>query len=135
MIPTKQIFAVCCNLRVMSRDDAPHYAWVCHYCGATSPSSTVACTSCGFPAQTSAADLERAKQLGSIPAFVAERQDRRDKWRRKPLPKKALIVVAMPLAIGGVILLRFAPVAFAWKYAGAGAAAVGVALLLGRLSN
>jgi hypothetical protein len=41
----------------------------------------------------------------------------------------------MPLAIGGAILFRVAPVAFAWKYAAADAAAVGVSLLLGRLSN
>jgi hypothetical protein len=66
------------------------------------------CTHCGFPAQISAFELERAKQLGSVEAFLAERQVRHENWRRKPPPKKMLIVAATPLMFGGVIVFQLA---------------------------
>jgi hypothetical protein len=111
----------------MARADAPQYTWVCQYCGRNSPDSTLFCTHCGFPAQTSAFELERAKQLGSVEVFLAERQVRQENWRRKPLPKKMLIVAAAPLMVGGAIILQLA---WGWRNMALGAAVMGASLLL-----
>jgi hypothetical protein len=111
--------------------DPPQYAWTCQYCGQLSPSGTASCASCGFPAHTSAFELERAKQLGSVQAFLDERQTQRDKWRRKSLPRKVLLVVALFLFFGGLVLLRFG-----WgRNMVLGAAMMGGSLLLGWLAN
>jgi hypothetical protein len=71
--------------------------------------------------------LERAKQLGSVEAFLAERQVRQENWRRKPFLKKLLIIVAAPLMFGGVIVLQLA---WGWRNMALGAAVVGASLLL-----
>jgi ribosomal protein L37E len=62
----------------MAHLDAPQYTWVCQYCGHSSPGGTLYCASCGFPAHTSAFELERAKQLGSVQAFLTEHDARRE---------------------------------------------------------
>jgi uncharacterized membrane protein YvbJ len=111
----------------MAHVDAPRYAWVCQYCGHSSPGGTLYCATCGFPAHTSAFELERAKQLGSVKSFLAERHVQRDNWRRKPLPKKVLVFVAAPLFVVGLILLRYS---MSWRYMALGAAMIGVSLLL-----
>jgi uncharacterized membrane protein YvbJ len=110
----------------MAQDDAPKYTWVCQHCGHSSPGGTLSCANCGFPVHTSAFEIERAKQLRSIPAFLAERQVRRDKWRSKPLPKKVLVVVAVPMFGVSLILLRFA---WGWANMALGAAIIAASLL------
>jgi hypothetical protein len=107
--------------------EAPQYTWVCQYCGLSSPGGTLYCANCGFPARTSAIELERAKRLGSVQAFLAERHAQRDYWRRKRLPKKLLVVAAVPLLAVGVILLRLAS---GWRSMALGAAITGASLLL-----
>ena len=116
----------------MARADAPEYTWVCQYCGRSSAGGTLFCTHCSFPAQTSAFELERAKQLGSVEAFLAERQVRQENWGRKPLPKKVLIVAAAPLMFGGAIILQLA---WDWRNMALGAAVMGASLLLLRFSR
>jgi len=110
----------------MAQVSAPQYTWVCQYCGCSSPAGALSCASCGFSANTTAHELERAKQLGSVTAFLAERQAQRDSWRRKPLPKKVVVVTAVPLFAVGFILLRFA---WGWKNMALGAAMMGAALV------
>ena len=68
--------------------EAPQYTWVCQYCRLSSPGGTLNCVTCGFPAHTSAFELERAKRSGSVQEFLKERDLQRHDWRRKPLPKK-----------------------------------------------
>lgn len=87
---------------------APQYTWVCQYCGLSSPRGTQHCATCGFPAHTSAFELERAKRSGSVQEFLKERELQRDDWRRKPLPKKVLIAATLPLFSMGVVLLQVA---------------------------
>lgn len=94
--------------QVRSRQTAPQYTWLCQHCGRSSPGGAVSCANCGFPAHASAFELERVKQLGSVPAFLAERQAQRDNWRRTPLLRKILLVVALILFLVGLILFRFA---------------------------
>ena len=110
----------------MAHVDAPQYTWVCQYCGHNSPGGTLSCASCGFPAHTTAFELERAKQLGSVQAFLAERHVRRDKWQRKRLPEKVLVVVAAPLFAVGLILLRYS---WSWRNMALGVTITGASLL------
>ena len=56
----------------MPHVEAPRYTWVCQYCGLSSPGGTLHCANCGFPAHTSAFELERVKRLGSVREFLAE---------------------------------------------------------------
>jgi hypothetical protein len=106
---------------------APQYRWVCQYCGLSSPGGTLHCANCGFPAHTSAFELERAKRLGSVKEFLRERDLQRDDWRRKPLWKKALLVAAVPLFAAGVFLLEATS---SWRSVALGAAMMGASLLL-----
>jgi hypothetical protein len=110
----------------MAPVDAPKYTWVCQYCGRSSPGGTLSCVGCGFPAHTTAHELERVKQLGSVTAFLAERQAQRDNWRRKPLPRKVLFIIAVPLSLVGIVLLQFT---WGWKSMELGAAMAGASLL------
>jgi hypothetical protein len=91
------------------------------------PGGTSYCANCGFPAHTSAFELERAKRLSSVQAFLGERHVQRDNWRRKPLPKKILGVAAVPLFAVGVALLR---IASGWRSMALRAAIMGASLLL-----
>lgn len=111
---------------------APHYAWICQYCEHSSPGGTLHCASCGFPAHTSAFELERAKQLGSVQVFLAEQHAWRDRWRRKPLWKKVLVVTAVPLFGVDLFLLPFA---WNWRDMALVAVILGVALLFIRLGR
>ena len=86
--------------------EAPQYTWVCLYCGLASPGGTLHCANCEFPAHTSAFELQRAKQLGSVQEFLRERDLQRDDWRRKPLWQKVLLVAAVPLFAAGIVLLE-----------------------------
>jgi hypothetical protein len=88
--------------------EAPQYTWICQYCRLSSPGGTLNCANCGFPAHTSAFELERAKRSGSVQEFLREREIQRDDWRRKPLPKNVLIVATLPLFAVGVVLLQVA---------------------------
>jgi uncharacterized membrane protein YvbJ len=110
----------------MPHVEAPQYTWVCQYCGLSSPGGTLHCANCGFPAHTSAFELERAKRLGSVKEFLAERHVQRENWRRKPLPKKVLVVAAAPLFAVGLILLQLAS---GWRSTALGAATTGASLL------
>jgi hypothetical protein len=67
-----------------------------------------------------------------VEAFLAERQVRQENWRRKPLPKKMLIVAAVPLMFGGAIILQLA---WDWRNMALGAAVMGASLLLLRFSR
>ena len=107
--------------------EAPQYTWVCQYCGLSSPSGTLHCANCGFPAHTSAFELGRAKWLGSVQEFLRERDLQRDDWRRKPLWKKVLLVAAVPLFAAGVVLLEATS---SWRSVALGAAMMGASLLL-----
>ena len=106
---------------------APQYTWVCQYCGLSSPGGTLYCANCGFPAHTSAFELERAKRSGSVRDFLKERELQKDDWRRKPLLKKICVVATLPLFAVGVFLLQ---VTSSWKSMALGAAAIGASLLL-----
>jgi hypothetical protein len=107
--------------------EAPQYTWVCQYCGLSSPGGTLYCVNCGFPAHASTFELERAERLGSVQAFLAERHVQRNNWRRKPTPKKVLVVAAVPLFAVGLVLLRSAS---AWRSMVLGTAMMGASLLL-----
>ena len=111
----------------MPRLEVPRYTWVCQYCGLSSPGDTLHCANCGFPAHTSAFELERAKRLGSVQEFLKGRHLQTDDWRRKPLTKKVLVVAAVPLFAAGVFLLSATA---SWKSMGLGAAMMGASLLL-----
>jgi len=90
----------------MPHFEAPQYTWACQYCGLSSPGGTLHCTNCGFPAHTSAFELERAKRLGSVQEFLKGRHLQTDDWRRKPLPKKILIVAGVSLFAVGVFSIE-----------------------------
>lgn len=107
--------------------EAPQYTWVCQYCGLGSPGKTLRCANCGFPAHTSAFELERAKRLGSVQEFLRERDLQRDDWRRRPLWKKVLLVAAVPLFAAGVFLLEATA---NWRSVALGAAMMATSLLL-----
>jgi hypothetical protein len=109
----------------MAHASAPMYTWVCQYCERSSPGGTLTCASCGFPAHTTAQELERAKQLGSVTAFLAEKQTTQGNWRRKTRFKKVVVVVSVPLFAAGFILLRFA---WGWRNMALGAAMLSIAL-------
>ena len=111
----------------MPQLQAPQYTWVCQYCGISSPGGTLYCATCGFPAHTSAFELERARRLGSVHEFLRERELQRNDWRRKPLPKKVLIVATLPLFAVGVVLLQ---VVSSLTSMALGAAMIGASLLL-----
>jgi len=110
----------------MSRREAPQYTWVCQYCGLSSPGGTLHCTNCGFPAHTSAFELERAKRFGSVQEFLKGRHLQTEDWRRKPLPKKILVVAGVSLFAVGVFLLSATA---SWKSMGLGAAMMIASLL------
>ena len=107
--------------------EAPQYTWLCQHCGLSSPKGTLHCTNCGFPAHTSAFELERAKRLGSVQEFLKGRHLQTDDWRRKPLPKKILSVAAVPLFAMGVFLLQGTA---SLRSMALGAAVMGASLLL-----
>jgi hypothetical protein len=111
----------------MPRLEAPQYTWVCQYCGLGSPGGTIHCANCGFPAYTSAFELKRAKRLGSVQEFLNGRHLQTDDWRRKPLPKKILVVAGVSLFAVGVFLLSATA---SWKSMALGAAIVAASLLL-----
>jgi len=67
-----------------------------------------------------------------VTAFLAERQAQRDNWRRKPLPNKVLFVIAVPLFLIGLILLRYT---WGWRSMALGAAMAGASLLCFWLSR
>lgn len=106
---------------------APQYTWICQYCGLGSPCGTLHCASCGFPAHTSALELERAKRLGSVPAYLADLDARDTNWRTKPIWKKAAVIVAAPLFVVGIVLLE---VGFSGRSIVLAAAAIGAGALL-----
>jgi protein-S-isoprenylcysteine O-methyltransferase Ste14 len=85
------------------------------------------CANCDFPAHTSAFELERAKRSDSVQEFLRDRELQRHDWRRKPLPKKVLIVATLPLFTMGVVLMQ---VASSLTSMALGAAIMGAAVLL-----
>ena len=107
--------------------EAPQYTWVCSHCALSSPGGTLHCANCGFPAYTSAFELERAKRLGSVQEFLKGRHLQTDDWRRKPLWKKVLLVAAVPTFAAGVFLLEATS---SWRRVALGAAMMGASLLL-----
>jgi hypothetical protein len=111
----------------MPHFEAPRCTWVCQYCALSSLGGTLHCTNCGFPAHTSAFELERAKRLGSVQEFLNGRHLQTDDWRRKPLPKKILIVAGVSLFAVGVFLLSATA---GWKSMALGAAMLGASVLL-----
>jgi hypothetical protein len=92
-----------------------------------SPGGTLHCTNSGFPARTSAFELERAKRLGSVQEFLKGRHLQTDDWRRKPFPKKILVVAGVSLFAAGVFLLSATA---SWESVALGAAIVAASLLL-----
>jgi protein-S-isoprenylcysteine O-methyltransferase Ste14 len=66
-------------------------------------------------------------RLGSVQEFLKERELQRTDWRRKPLPKKVLIVATLPLFAAGVVLLQ---VVSSLTSMALGAAMIGASLLL-----
>jgi hypothetical protein len=66
-------------------------------------------------------------RLGSVQEFLKERERQRTDWRRKPLPKKVLIVATLPLFAAGVVLLQ---VVSSLTSMALGAAMIGASLLL-----
>jgi hypothetical protein len=66
-------------------------------------------------------------RLGSVQEFLKERELQRTDWRRKPLPKKILIVATLPLFAAGVVLLQ---VVSSLTSMALGAAMIGASLLL-----
>jgi hypothetical protein len=68
----------------------------------------------------------RATSLGSVTAFLAERRAQRDNWRRKSLPRKVLLSMAVPFALVAIVLLRYT---WEWKSMVLGAAMAGASLL------
>lgn len=111
----------------MAGANGPSYDWVCLYCETVCSRGTGSCAKSGFPASASGAELERAKQLGSASAFVAEKAVVRKQWRRIPLPRKIFIVLAISLLALGLALLRLS---WGWHSMGLGALLVALALAL-----
>jgi ribosomal protein L37E len=76
----------------------PPYRWVCHSCGSSNEPHTNKCSSCGFPAVASGAELERSRRDYRPPHYdpaAAETADR--------------IWLFFPEAILGAVLVVVAP--------------------------
>lgn len=82
------------------------------------------------PTHTTARELERAKQLGSVTALLAEKQTTKDTWRRNPRFKKGSGSSCCASVRGGFILLRFA---WDWRNMALGAAMLGIAFFVSGL--
>jgi hypothetical protein len=86
----------------------PRYAWVCHSCHATNPAASEACSSCGFPAVASLADIEEAKAGVKRPPRLSRKEweaIRRAEIAALPFWKKPLAYALQALRVIGAVFL------------------------------
>jgi hypothetical protein len=78
-------------------------------CGGLSARHSAFCEKCGFPAVASGADIERARSLGSVSAFLSERYRIEAESASVSPWAKVGYVVAGAILLVAAALARFAP--------------------------
>ena len=106
---------------------APTYTWECRYCNrVNAPGVAEHCQYCGFPANSSADDLELAKTAGS-PDVVIEQHAKSAASEESPWAR-VLVWIFGIIFIIGLLLARLAgPIE--WNFIGLAIAAVPFAML------
>ena len=94
--------------RAVASNITPTNAWNCQFCGASCVPGVARCAACGFPAAASAADLERARQLGSVAAFLDEQRSSWAFWRDASVGYRIRIVLFFLVFFAGAGLARIA---------------------------
>ncbi len=104
-----------------------NYNWVCHYCSTVCSKELDACSNCGFPANASVDDIERAKELGSVRAFLDEEKSETERIANLPIWRRSIEIILFVIIVIGFILGRFAP---APEHNFLGMAIIGISLVV-----
>lgn len=85
----------------------PDYAWICHSCKASNPSGVDVCTSCGFQAIATGAEIEEAVTGIPRPPTLSRKEllkERRSEMAALPLWKKPIAYLLRGVQIIGSLI-------------------------------